>query len=68
MPRAMFLMRRAGVDAVPFPTDFNTDPSHIATVLDYLPSADALRMTETCIREALGLLYYRIFPPPATPQ
>jgi uncharacterized SAM-binding protein YcdF (DUF218 family) len=60
MPRAMLLMRREGVDAIPFPTDHLNHPGHVRTVLDWLPSAQALRWTEVFINECLGLAYYSL--------
>ena len=59
MPRALAAFERAGIRAVPVPTDF-----HVAgggdTVLDFLPDAEALGRTTSVMREWLGLLYYRL--------
>lgn len=63
MPRAAWLFRRAGVDFTPFPVDFQSDPRQPATLLDFLPRADALMTTELALREVYGRIYYWVFRP-----
>lgn len=58
MPRTARLFRKAGVDFVPFPVDIQIDPNGAVTLLDFLPSASALRNTETVLRESYGMLFY----------
>lgn len=59
MPRTMRLMRREGVEAIPFPTDFLNHPGNVATAMDWVPDAMSLRWTDVFVREVLGLAYYR---------
>ncbi len=60
MPRAARLFRKAGVDFIPFPVDFQVDPKAPTTLLDFLPRAEALQRTETVLREWYGLLFYAL--------
>jgi uncharacterized SAM-binding protein YcdF (DUF218 family) len=57
MRRSMMLMQRAGVDAAPFPVDYQTKRGE-RLITDYLPKADALMKSERGMREWEGLLYY----------
>jgi uncharacterized SAM-binding protein YcdF (DUF218 family) len=59
MRRARLIFERAGLSVVPYPVDFQTSDSPFA-VLDALPTAAALRDTETALRELYGYLYYRV--------
>jgi uncharacterized SAM-binding protein YcdF (DUF218 family) len=63
MPRAAWLFKHAGVDFTPFPVGFQRDSRRPRTLLDFLPSAGALSITETALRESYGLAYYRVFGP-----
>ena len=59
MPRACRLFRRAGIEVVPFPTDYQSEPFSFR--LDrWFPNADALRRTELALHELYGNLYYRL--------
>lgn len=58
MRRAQWLFERAGLAVFPFPVDFQVDENRGFTVLDLLPSAEALSNTETALRELYGYLYY----------
>ena len=57
MPRAKAVFERQGFDVFAVTTDINVT-NHSRTVLDYLPSADALALTTRAIKEHLGMLYY----------
>lgn len=60
MPRALAVFRRAGVEAVPCPTDFlATEPAR-RTALDYLPDAEALLHSTAATHEWIGRLWYRV--------
>lgn len=59
MRRAQLIFERAGLAVVPYPVDFQTDDSPVG-VLDALPTAAALRNTETALRELYGYWYYRL--------
>lgn len=61
MPRAAALFREQGLNIVPFPVDFSASHGHRTTLLDFVPSADALKETEIALRECYGRLYYFIF-------
>ena len=61
MRRAARQFRKAGVDFVPFPVDYQIDPRSPLTPLDLLPRADGLRLTETALREWYGIVFYAIF-------
>lgn len=60
MRRAMATFRRAGITAVAAPTDVQGTVPTDVTVLDFLPSADALTETSSIIKEMIGLAYYRL--------
>jgi uncharacterized SAM-binding protein YcdF (DUF218 family) len=60
MPRAARMFRKAGVDFVPFPVDYQIDPQSPLTLLDFLPRADGLARTETALRELLGIVFYAL--------
>ena len=60
MPRAARLFRKAGVDFVPFPVDFQIDPKGRLVLLDFLPRAEGLLRTETALREVYGILFYAL--------
>lgn len=61
MPRSAWLFKQAGVDCIIFPVDFRQDRTRRLTLLDFLPSAEALTNTETTLREIYGNLFYRVF-------
>ena len=60
LPRAVLLFRHAGIDVVPFPCDHHTAANGRPAAMSFLPSADGLRQTETALREAYGIMYYKV--------
>jgi uncharacterized SAM-binding protein YcdF (DUF218 family) len=60
MPRAARIFRKAGVNFVPFPVDYQVDPRSPLTLLDFLPRAEALARTEAALRELLGIAFYAL--------
>lgn len=60
MPRAARLFRKAGVEFEAFPVDYQVGPDVQWHWLDFLPTADALRFTETGLRELYGLGFYAL--------
>ena len=60
MRRAKLLFERVGFTVIPFPTDFRVCRNQPLTILDFFPSADGLKKTETALREVYGYLYYRV--------
>jgi len=61
MRRAQLLFTRAGLDAVPFPVDFQVSEGKTFTLLDLLPKGGSLSQSETALREFYGLAFYRLF-------
>lgn len=69
MPRSAAIFRRQGIDFTPAPTDylvtqadrdFFLRPSLEVQVFNLIPSADDMRLTSLALREALGVLVYRL--------
>lgn len=64
MPRSIQIFRKVGFESIPAPTDFlavqNENSKGWASVLELLPSADALRNTTNVIKEYVGLLIYQL--------
>ena len=58
MPRAQRLFERAGLQVIPFPVDFQVSEGQILSVLDFLPSAGALKQVELALRELYGRAFY----------
>lgn len=58
MRRAQLLFEQAGLAVFPFPVDFRVDGNRDFTVLDLLPSAEALKNTDNVLRELYGYVYY----------
>lgn len=63
MPRARQLFERQGIVVDPFPVDFAVSQGTRRTVLDFLPSIDALDKTQTALRELYGRAYYGVLGP-----
>jgi uncharacterized SAM-binding protein YcdF (DUF218 family) len=60
MYRAKKLFEKQGFEVIPLKVDFKTAGKSAITIMDFLPSAGNLGMTETGIREITGRLYYSI--------
>jgi len=60
MNRARRLFEKQGFSVIPFKVDYKTAGESEITVMDFLPSAGNLGMTETGIRELLGRFFYLI--------
>lgn len=60
MPRALATFEKAGITAVPAPTDFRVTYPLYESVLDLLPSAEAVERSTDALKELLGLLVYRL--------
>ena len=58
MPRAQRLFEVAGIKVIPFPVDFKVSESRELTILEFIPSAGALAITELALREYYGRLFY----------
>ena len=57
MPRAQKLFEAAGIRVLPVAVDFRTGVESI-TVMNFVPSADALSGTSFFVREMIGRIYY----------
>jgi uncharacterized SAM-binding protein YcdF (DUF218 family) len=60
MYRAKKLFEKQGFEVIPYEVDYKSAGESAITVIDFLPSAGNLEMTETGIREIIGRLYYTI--------
>ncbi|MCC6414593.1 MAG: YdcF family protein [Opitutaceae bacterium] len=60
MPRAMALMRRAGLNPFPCPADFIAIPPDRVRMEDWLWGIDGLEKTTWAIRERLGMIWARL--------
>jgi len=59
MPRAKSLFEKQGFEVQTYPVDFKIEASN-RTILDFLPSARAMKDVESSIRELLGRAYYQV--------
>jgi uncharacterized SAM-binding protein YcdF (DUF218 family) len=59
MGRAAMLFRRAGIDFIPFPVDYQGDTWEWQ-LLRFMPSPTAMDQTEKCLHEIYGDLFYRV--------
>lgn len=59
MPRAILSFEKAGIKAVPAPTDYRAKRSTL-TWADFLPDAAHLEISRLALHEYIGILYYRL--------
>ena len=59
MPRAKRLFEKQGLEVQAYPVDFKVE-ANIITILDFLPSAFAMKNFEFALRELLGRAYYQL--------
>lgn len=60
MPRAKTQFEASGFQVVAYPVDFLVSSERQNTILDFLPSANALSQTELALREFYGRIFYQI--------
>lgn len=60
MYRAKSLFEKQGFIVFPYPVDYRTSRNRLTTVMDFLPSAGSLELTETGMREMMGRVFYLI--------
>jgi len=60
MPRASRLFEDAGFEVVPFHVDFNISAAAELSVLDFVPTANALLRTQVAMRETYGRTVVRL--------
>ncbi len=59
MARAVEQFQKVGFKVTPAPTSFHSYPAQL-TVLDFIPSANALRLSTYALHEQLGRWWYRL--------
>ena len=60
MYRAKRLFETQGFVVIPYKIDYKANRNSAITLIDFLPSASNLELSETGIRELIGRLYYSI--------
>lgn len=60
MPRAKAQFEAKGFRVMAYPVDFLVSSERQNTILDFLPSANALSQTELALREFYGRIFYQI--------
>ena len=60
MPRAQLAFERVGFQVIPAATAYTTRYRYHLSVLDFMPSANALRDTARFCHEVIGILWYRV--------
>lgn len=60
MYRAKKLFEQQGFNVIAYKVDYKASRNEIKTIMDFLPSAEGLKLTETGIREIIGRIYYNI--------
>jgi uncharacterized SAM-binding protein YcdF (DUF218 family) len=60
MYRAKRLFEKQGFEVIAYKVDNKATRSLKTTIMDFLPDAESLRLTETGIREIIGRLFYLI--------
>jgi uncharacterized SAM-binding protein YcdF (DUF218 family) len=60
MYRAKRLFKKQGFEVIPYKVDYKAAGKSTVTVMDFLPSAGNLGMTETGVREIMGRFYYLV--------
>jgi uncharacterized SAM-binding protein YcdF (DUF218 family) len=58
MYRANRLFEKQGLEVIPYKVDYKTAGKSAITVIDFLPSAGGLELSETGIREIFGRIFY----------
>jgi uncharacterized SAM-binding protein YcdF (DUF218 family) len=60
MQRAKQLFERQNVVVIPFPVDFQVSQGRNLSIIDFLPSAKALSVSERALRELYGRMYFKL--------
>jgi uncharacterized SAM-binding protein YcdF (DUF218 family) len=60
MYRAKRLFEKQGFEIIPYKVDYKTERNKEITIIDFLPSAASLELTENGIREIIGRSYYLV--------
>lgn len=60
MQRAKHLFERQNLVVIPFPVGFQVSQGKMLSAIDFLPSAEALSVSERALRELYGRMYYSL--------
>jgi uncharacterized SAM-binding protein YcdF (DUF218 family) len=60
MYRAKRLFEKQGFTVIPYKMDYKAVGNSTVTLMDFMPSAGSLELTETGIKERIGRIYYSI--------
>jgi uncharacterized SAM-binding protein YcdF (DUF218 family) len=60
MYRAKRLFEKQGFIVIPYKVDYKSERNKAIKILDFIPSADYLKNSETGIREIIGRLFYLV--------
>lgn len=60
MPRAKLLFEKEGIKVKSYPVDFKGSPASAFSCMGLIPSAAALELNETVLREFYGRIYYQM--------
>jgi uncharacterized SAM-binding protein YcdF (DUF218 family) len=60
MYRAKMLFEKQGFNVIPYKVDYKTISNRKITILELIPSSNYLALTEVCIKEILGIVFYSI--------
>jgi uncharacterized SAM-binding protein YcdF (DUF218 family) len=60
MYRAQRLFEKQGFSVIPYKVDYKASGNNQVILMNFLPSAENLELTETGIRELLGRLFYLV--------
>ena len=58
MPRSVMVFEKAGLQVIPYPTDFKMDKKY--TIYSYFPKMNVLQDSTKSIREYFGILAYKL--------
>ena len=60
MYRAQRLFEKQGFKVIPYKVDFKVGRNKEKVIMDFLPDAECIKLTETGVREIIGRLFYLI--------
>jgi len=60
MNRAKKLFEKQGFNVKPYKVDYNISQNNEIVIMDFLPDAEDLKLTETGIKEIIGRFFYLV--------
>ena len=60
MYRAKKLFEKQGFIVIPYKVDYKSERNKLITIIDFFPSAEYLKITETGVKEIIGRSFYLI--------